>query len=58
MPLSISSAEDIANLLESRRGECVGKHWVRRFINHKPDLKTKMNREYGYFYLAWAGCER
>ena len=49
MPLNIASVENIANLLTaSRGGDRVGKYWVRRFIDRKPDLKTRINRRYNY----------
>ncbi|KAK8093167.1 uncharacterized protein PG998_014568 [Apiospora kogelbergensis] len=49
MPPNVAGVEDMADLLsESRGGERVGKHWVRRFIDRNPDLQTKMNRKYDY----------
>ena len=49
MPPNLAGVEDMANLLaESRGGDRVGKHWVRRFIDRNPNLKTKMNRKYDH----------
>lgn len=41
--------EDMANnIIATRRGTRVGKHWVRNFVNRRPELKTRYNRPYDY----------
>jgi len=45
----LSSVEDIANLLLKSRGAlCVGKNWAYRFIQRRPELKTRFNRVYDF----------
>jgi hypothetical protein len=41
--------EDMANLLLSKRdAKPVGKLWVHRFVNRRPELKTRFSRVYDY----------
>jgi hypothetical protein len=44
-----ADVEDMANyLLKSRRGKPVGKLWAHRFIQRRPELKTRFNRVYDF----------
>ncbi len=45
----LASVEDIANyILESRGGKRVGKLWAHRFVQRRPELKTRFNRVYDF----------
>lgn len=44
-----ASVEDMANyILESRGGKRVGTRWAYRFIQRRPELKTRFNRVYDF----------
>jgi hypothetical protein len=44
-----ASVEDMANyILESRGGKRVGMRWAYRFIQRRPELKTRFNRVYNF----------
>jgi hypothetical protein len=44
-----ASVEDMANyILESRGGERVRMRWANRFIQRRPELKTRFNRVYNF----------
>jgi hypothetical protein len=44
-----ADVEDMANyLLKTRRAKPVGKLWVHRFIQRRPELKTRFNRVYDF----------
>jgi hypothetical protein len=48
-PPRIAGVGEMANyLLRSRRGQPVGKHWVHRFIERQPEIKTRMSRAYDF----------
>ena len=45
----LAGVEDIVNyILESRRGRRVGKLWAYRFVQRRPELKTRFNRVYDF----------
>jgi hypothetical protein len=45
----LAGVEDIANyILESRGGKRVGKLWAHRFVQRRPELKTRFNRVYDF----------
>ena len=45
----LASVEDMANyILESRGADCVGKLWAHRFVQRRPELKTRFNRVYDF----------
>lgn len=45
----LASVEDMANLLlESRGALRVGKNWAYRFVQRRPELKTRFNRVYDF----------
>jgi hypothetical protein len=45
----VASVEDMANLLlESRGAPRVGKNWAYRFVQRRPELKTRFNRVYDF----------
>jgi hypothetical protein len=45
----LAGVEDMANyILESRRARRVGKLWAHRFVQHCPELKTRLNRVYDF----------
>ena len=45
----LAGVEDMANfILESRGGKRVGKLWAHRFVQRRPDLKTRFNRVYDF----------
>jgi hypothetical protein len=45
----IASVQDMANLLLKSRGAlCVGKNWPYRFVQRRPELKTRFNRVYDF----------
>ena len=45
----LADIEDMANyLLESRRAKRVGKLWAHRFVQRRPELKTRFNRAYDF----------
>jgi hypothetical protein len=45
----LAGAEDIANyILDSRRARHVGKLWAHRFVQRRPELKTRFNRVYDF----------
>jgi hypothetical protein len=49
LPPRLSDVEDMANrLVVVRADEPVGKHWVRRFIDRQPALRTRLSRPYDY----------
>ncbi len=44
-----ANVEDIANYLRKcRRAKLVGKLWAHRFIQRRPELKTRFNRVYNF----------
>ena len=48
-PLRIDDVEDMANsLLATRSAKRVGKQWAYRFIQRRPELKTRMTRTYDF----------
>jgi hypothetical protein len=48
-PPRIDSIEDMANLLlTTRHGKRVGKHWAYRFVQRRPELKTRFSRAYDF----------
>jgi hypothetical protein len=48
-PPRIGSVEDMANsLLATRRANPVGKQWIYRFIQRRPELKTRFSRSYDF----------
>ena len=45
----LAGVEDMANLvLKSRGGQRVGTRWAQRFIQRRPELKTRFNRVYDF----------
>jgi len=45
----LAGVEDMANyILESRGGRRVGKLWVHRFVERRPELKTRFNHVYDF----------
>ena len=45
----LADVEDMANLiLESRGRQRVGKLWAHRFVQRRPELKTRFNRVYDF----------
>jgi Tc5 transposase DNA-binding domain/helix-turn-helix, Psq domain len=45
----LAGVEDMANyILESRGGKRVGKLWAHRFVQRRPELKTRFNRVYDF----------
>jgi len=45
----LAGVEDMANyILESRGGDRVGKLWAYRFVQRRPELKTRFNRVYDF----------
>jgi hypothetical protein len=45
----LAGVEDMANfILKSRAGKCVGTRWAQRFIQRRPELKTRFNRVYDF----------
>jgi hypothetical protein len=45
----LASVEDMANyILESRGGKRVGTRWAQRFVQRRPELKTRFNRVYDF----------
>jgi hypothetical protein len=45
----LAGVKDIANyILESRGGRRVGKLWAHRFVQRRPELKTRFNRIYDF----------
>jgi hypothetical protein len=45
----LADVEDMANyLLETRRAKRVGKLWAHRFVQRRPELKTRFNRVYDF----------
>jgi hypothetical protein len=45
----LAGVEDMANyILESRGGKHVGKLWAHRFVQRRPELKTRFNRAYDF----------
>ena len=45
----LAGVEDMANfILESRGGRRVGKLWAHRFVQRRPELKTRFNRVYDF----------
>jgi hypothetical protein len=45
----LADVEDMANyLLETRRAKRVGKLWAHRFVQRRPELKTRFNRVYNF----------
>jgi hypothetical protein len=45
----LAGVEDMANyILESRGGRRVGKLWASRFVQRRPELKTRFNRVYDF----------
>jgi hypothetical protein len=45
----LAGVEDMANyILESRRARHVGKLWAHRFVQRRPELKTRFNRVYDF----------
>ena len=48
-PPRICSVEDMANsLLATRRAKPVGKQWAYRFVQRRPELKTRLSRAYDF----------
>jgi hypothetical protein len=48
-PPRLADVEDMANLiLESRGSQRVGKLWAHRFVQRRPELKTRFNRVYDF----------
>ena len=48
-PPRLSSVEDMANqLLAGRSDKRVGKHWTRRFVQRRPELKMRLVRTKDY----------
>lgn len=48
-PPRISGVEDMANLLLATRGaKPVGKQWTYRFVQRRPELKTRFSRAYDF----------
>lgn len=45
----LAGVEDIANhILDSRGAQRVGKLWAHRFVQRRPELKTRFNRVYDF----------
>jgi hypothetical protein len=45
----LAGVEDMANyILDSRGGKRVGKLWAHRFVQRRPELKTRFNRVYDF----------
>ena len=45
----LAGVEDMANyILKSRGGKRVGKLWAHRFVQRRPELKTRFNRVYDF----------
>jgi hypothetical protein len=45
----LADVKDMANyLLETRRAKRVGKLWAHRFVQQRPELKTRFNRVYNF----------
>ena len=48
-PPRIDGVEDMANLLlATRHAKRVGKHWPYRFVQRRPELKTRFSRSYDF----------
>jgi hypothetical protein len=48
-PPRIKGVEDIANLLLATRGsKRVGKNWAYRFVQRRPELKSRFSRAYNF----------